>query len=260
MKLVVDIGNTNIVAGVLKQDKCLHLWRFKTEKDASEFDYSIKLNNLLFEAGIENGQLNAIVLSSVVSELKDKFISLLTKINADAFILLDKAVYPLLNIKIPNPDEIGTDLVANSLAAYNKYASDLIIIDFGTALTFTVINKNGEILGINIAPGIKTAIRALSDKTSQLDWVPLIMPDNPLGHNTETAIQNGVLLGYTGLIKYMIKTIKNKVGEQYKVLATGGLSEVLKEKLPEINYFDRQLTLSGLAMVADFVEKRKKSS
>ena len=255
MKLVVDIGNTNIVAGVKNREKWIYIWRFETDKDASEFDYSIRLNNLLWEAGIDTKQLHSIVLSSVVPELKDKFISLLTKINNEVFILLDKTIYPALNIKIPNPDEIGTDLVANSLAAYNNYTDDLIIIDFGTALTFTVINRKGAILGVNIAPGIKTAIRSLSDKTSQLDSVPLQLPENALGHNTETAIQNGVLLGYTGLIKYMINQIKNEVGNSYKVLATGGLSGILREKLPEIDYFDKQLTLNGLAMVDVFIKK-----
>jgi type III pantothenate kinase len=255
MKLVVDIGNTNVVTAVKEQDKWSYIWRFETLKSASEFDYSVKINNLLWEAGIDTDKLESVVLSTVVPELKDKFISLLTKINKDKFILLDKKIYPFLNIRIPNPDEIGTDLVANSLAAFNKYKENLIIIDFGTALTFTVINQKGEILGVNIAPGIKTAIRSLSDKTSQLDWVPLRLPESPLGFNTETAIQNGVLLGYTGLIKYMIASLKNEVGEKYKVLATGGLSDVLKEKLPEIDYFDRQLTLDGLALVDRFIAK-----
>ncbi len=254
MKLVVDIGNTNIVLGLKNKEKWQHIWRLETNKKASEYQYSLKINNLLWEEGLNPNDINHTILSTVVPELKNPFIHLLYKLNHTDVIVMDKHVYPQLNLNILNPDEIGSDLVANVLSAHNKYRQNSIIIDFGTALTFTVVDRTGKILGVNIAPGIKTAINALSDKTSQLDPVPLILPKNPLGQDTQTAIQNGVLIGYTGLISHMIEVIKNKVGQNYKVIATGGLSEILSHHLPQIEIIDKHLTLDGLAMLPDFVD------
>ncbi len=253
MKLVVDIGNTNVVIGLKKKAEWLQIWRFATDKKALAYDYSIKLNNALWELGIDPEDIHYKILSSVVPELKDKFENLLNKFNHAPLLVLDMSFFVRLNIKIPRHDEIGSDLVANALAAYHIYKEDLIIVDFGTALTFTALNHKGEILGVNIAPGLKTAMNALGDKTSQLDRVPLVLPDKPLGINTETAIQNGVLLGYIGLVSYMIERIKKELGASYKVLVTGGLVHVLKHKLPQINYVNPNLTLEGLALLPDFV-------
>ena len=259
MKIVADIGNTNIVVGIKNRGNWEHIWRFKTDKKGNSYQYSLKLNNLLWEAGIHPDKLTGKILSSVVPELKETYIKVLEGLNTLPVIVLDKNLYPKLDIKILNPNEIGTDLVANALAAHHKIQDNVIIIDFGTALTFTVIDKKGEILGVNIAPGIKTAINALSDKASQLDWVPLEVPEIPLGTDTKTAIQNGVLIGYTGLISHMIKTIKNYLNGEFTVIATGGLSGVLQGYLPQINHFDKNLTLDGLALLPELIENRKKS-
>ena len=253
MKLVIDIGNTNIVAGIKQQDRWLQILRFETDKNALAFEYSMKLNNALWELGVAPDDIKYKIFSTVVPELNEAFQNLLVKINNAPLIVFDKTIFSKLNITIPSPDEIGTDLVANALAAHNFYNDNMIIIDFGTALTFTVIDKNGKILGVNIAPGLKTAINTLGDKTSQLDVVPLELPKNPLGNTTETAIQNGVLLGYTGLISYMIETIKKEVGQDYKILVTGGLVNVLKDRLPMIDYVNQNLTLEGLALSTEFI-------
>lgn len=254
MNLIIDIGNSNVVAGLHNDGKWIHIWRFKTDKKAKALDYGIKLLNVLWEAGINTEDIKLKILSTVVPELKDEFVKMLNNLNEAPLLVLDKTIFPALNIDIPVPDEIGTDLVANALAVHNIYKTDAIIVDFGTALTFTLIDKNGKILGVNIAPGLKTAMNSLSDKTSQLDSVPLILPENPLGTDTETAIQNGVLLGYTGLISYMIAKLKEVYGDDIKVIATGGLVQVLKDKLPEIDIIAPDLTLDGLALLPKFVK------
>ena len=254
MKLVIDIGNSNVVTGINKAGEWLHIWRFKTDKQAKALDYGIKLLNALWDAGISVDQINYKILSTVVPELKKEFVKMLNNLNEAQTIVLERENFPALNISIPAADEIGTDLVANALAVHNLYRINAIIIDFGTALTFTVINKEGQILGVNIAPGLKTAMNALGDKTSQLDSVPLILPDNPLGMNTETAIQNGVLLGYIGLISYMIEQIKNVYNDDYQVVVTGGLVNVLKDKLPQIDLIVPNLTLDGLALLPQFIK------
>ncbi len=254
MKLVVDIGNSNVVVGISKSGKWLHIWRFKTDKQAKALDYGVKLLNVLWDAGIHVDDISVKILSTVVPELKTEFEKMLNNLNDQPTIVLDKNIFSSLNLNIPAADEIGTDLVANALAVHNLYQTGAIIVDFGTALTFTVVNKEGQILGVNIAPGLKTAMNALGDKTSQLDSVPLILPENPLGYNTESAIQNGVLLGYVGLISYMIAQLKNVCGDNYQVIATGGLVHVLKDQLPQIDKIAPNLTLDGLALLPKFVK------
>ena len=244
MNLLIDIGNTNIVMGVY--DKAIkYVWRMETQKDMTAMDYGIRINDFLWEAGIRPQNFDYKVLSTVVPELKDVFVDLLTRLDSNPLVVLDSQSFHKLDIQIPT-NEIGTDLVSNVLAATHIYDENLIIIDFGTALTFTIVNKQKQILGVNIAPGLKTAINVLHDKTAQLETVSLKIPASPLGYDTTSAIQNGVLLGYVGLVSYMIEVIKNEVGESYKVLATGGLSGVLRDRLPQIDYVNKDLTLLGL--------------
>ncbi len=256
-KLIIDIGNSNIVIGLKEKEQWKNIWRLPTLKKAPKFHYALKISNLLFEAGIDVKDIDTKILSSVVPELNTKFRTLLNRLNPNKLIELNNEIFPYLNIQIPQPNEIGTDLVANSLAAYNLYKENIIIVDFGTALTFTIVDENGKILGVNIAPGIKTAINVLAEKTSQLDPVPLRIPDNPIGHNTETAIQNGVLRGYIGLVSYMIQTIKKETGIDFKVVATGGLADVLAHYIPELNFVNNQLTLEGLSLLPDFIPFKK---
>lgn len=246
MKLIIDIGNSNIVVGVYSHNQWQHMWRIVTDKEANVHHYSLKLNNFLFEAGVDLSQIMQKVMSSVVPELTEVFYEGLKKINDAPTILLNRKEFKKLDISITNPQEIGTDLVANVLASHKLYHENMIIVDFGTALTFTVVDERGLIKGINIVPGIKTAIKSLGDNASQLDAVPLKIPKNVLGQNSIEAIQNGILLGYVGLISFMIKTIKSQFTEEYKVLVTGGLSSILKDRLPMIDYCNKDLTLFGI--------------
>ena len=165
-------------------------------------------------------------------------------------ILITPSTYPKIEIQIDNPLEIGTDLVANAVAAHHQFNRDCIIVDFGTALTFTTINKEGHLLGVSIVPGLKTAVRALFSKTAQLPEVPMEIPDSALGKNTVHAIQSGIFYGYTGLVINMLSSIRKEVGQQYIAIATGGLSS----SIPNLNsYFetiDPNLTLNGIRIIA----------
>ncbi len=252
--LVIDIGNTNIVIGYFVDNSLKKTWRLITNKKADIHTYALKINELLFENSISTSQLDFIIFSSVVPELNNIFKELLSKLNDDT-IHFNRDYYKYLDLKINNPEEIGTDLVANSLAAKHLYNSNCIIVDFGTALTFTVVDKNGEIMGVNIVPGIKTAIGTLDEKTSQLEKVDIKRPKNPIGQNTVEAIQNGILIGYEGLIKHMIYMLKNYFTDDYKVVFTGGLSFIYKNII-EIDFFEKDLTLIGLSMAGKLTIKR----
>ncbi len=252
MKLVVDIGNSNIVFGIF-DNKWKHVWRFETKKEESPLYYNLKLNELLWEAGIDAKDIEFKVLSSVVPKLKNVLIEVLEKLNSKPLVVLDRNIYDKLDIDIKNPLEMGTDLVANAIAAHKLYKGDIIIVDFGTALTFTAMDESGHISGVNIAPGLKTAVNALIGNTSQLPKVNLEFPAQPIGTNTVEAIQNGVLIGYIGLVKYMIKAIKTYLGHDYKTVVTGGLSSIIAPNIGEIDFVEPNLTLYGLLFAGELV-------
>jgi type III pantothenate kinase len=162
-------------------------------------------------------------------------------------------IYHKLGLEILSPYEIGTDLVANAVYAYYTYQQDCIIIDFGTALTFTVVSKDAKILGVSIAPGLQTAVKSLFSNTAQLPQVPLEMPESAIGQNTVHAIQAGVLWGYVGLVEKMLERIKIELGSPHKVLATGGLSSILTPLRWQFDEVDKSLTLNGLKIIAELV-------
>ena len=248
--MVCDIGNTNVVVGIY-DNKWKYLWRIETQKHQSVLYYSLIINEHMWEAGIDPKDIEFKSFSTVVPELKEPFLELLKTISPSPVVLLDKYLYDILPLKIINPIEIGTDIVSNSLAAYTKFNDNIIVIDFGTALTFTVIDSSGEIIGVNIAPGIKIAIENLMSRTSQLPTVKIEFPAKPIGTNTVEAIQNGVLLGYIGLIKYMIKVIKNHLNLNFSIVATGGLSSIIYPHIGEIDYIEPNLTLDGLKIAGE---------
>jgi type III pantothenate kinase len=159
-----------------------------------------------------------------------------------------------LPIDILNPFEIGSDLVANAAAAHFKYKKACIVVDFGTALTFTTISSTGKILGVSIAPGLKTAIRSLSQNTAKLFDVPLVMPTSALGKNTVTAIQSGILIGYEGLVRNMVLKIREEVQEECHAIATGGLSSIISPLHDFFHAVEPNLTLDGLRMIGEKIK------
>ena len=155
-----------------------------------------------------------------------------------------------LNIKADNPKEVGADIIVNSVSGFNKYGGPLVVIDFGTATTFDVINEKGELVGVVIAPGIKTSLEGLSTKTAQLPMVELDAPKTVIGKNTKHCMQAGIIFGFAGLVDNIIKKIKKELKvEQIKVVATGGLGEIIEKESSSISLVDRTLTLDGLRLI-----------
>jgi type III pantothenate kinase len=165
-------------------------------------------------------------------------------------------VYKFLPVKVLNPFEIGADLVANAVAAFQKYGKLTMVIDFGTALTFTTIGENAEILGVAIAPGLRTAVSALARKTAQLPEIHLVPPPSVLGENTIHAIQSGVVFGFTGLVDYIIERTQTELNEKLTVVATGGLSSVIAPLTKNVKTIEPLLTLDGLYYINSIVNSR----
>jgi type III pantothenate kinase len=251
MILAIDIGNSNIVLGVHENDNWRKIWRVDTDSDRTILFYQQFLMDVLLEEGVSSKDIQAVVFSSVVPDLNEKFKDLLNHLYHQAKItILNPELYFQLGLKVARPYEIGSDLVANAVAAHHHYKCNAIVIDFGTALSFTIINKEGHILGVNIAPGLKTAIRSLSKGTAQLPEVLLEYPKSAVGTNTNHAIQSGVLVGYVGLVRYMIEEIRKELGADFKTIATGGLSHVLAPLQNDFDFQNPNLTLEGLRILS----------
>ncbi|MBL7856446.1 MAG: type III pantothenate kinase [Cyclobacteriaceae bacterium] len=251
MLLACDIGNSDITLGLFQDGKWKYVWRIPSIVDRPELFYGIKIRDIFFEVGITVGDIQKIVISSVVPDLTDKIINVTVTLFQKNPVVLGPEIYPRLPIQVLNPYEIGSDLVANAVAAYTLFKRSNIVVDFGTALTFTTLSDEGKILGVAIAPGLKTAIKSLSQNTAKLFDVPLEMPSSALGKGTSHAIQAGILLGYEGLVQSIISKIKFEMkDENLPVIATGGLSSVIKTLLPLYSIIEPNLTLEGLRIVA----------
>ncbi len=251
MLLALDIGNSEITIGLWENDEWTHHWRIPSMPDQPELFYGIKIQDYFLEVSASVDSVKKIVISSVVPGLTEKIQNVIKALFHQEPILLGPKVYKHLPIEILNPYEIGSDLVANAMAAHIKYKQTCIVVDFGTALTFLTISKEGKILGVSIAPGLKTAIKALSQNTAKLFDVPLSMPVSSLGKNTVTAIQSGILVGYEGLVKNLVEKIRKELNDECIVVATGGLSTIIT---PLQNFFykiDSKHTLDGLRYIAE---------
>jgi type III pantothenate kinase len=165
--------------------------------------------------------------------------------------IVGPSVYKKLPVEIIRADEIGTDIVADATAAFIRYGGPCMVIDFGTALTFTTISESGKILGVAIAPGLMTALKSLTGNTAQLRDVQLIAPPSALGDNTIHAIQSGIVLGFAGLVDSMVARTETELSGKLNVIATGGLSSVLKGISERIQVIDENLTLDGLRYMSD---------
>lgn len=214
-------------------------------------DASIDQSHVLTEfskiwAEQKDTNLEGIAMSSVVPELT----GLIRKIAKQVFghfpLLIEPKWYKFIPVTPVRSSEIGTDLLSNALAAFNLLGPNSLVVDFGTALTFTYINRDGIIDGVSIAPGIKTSLNALVSHAAKLPEISLELPSHYLGHTTLEAMRSGVLWGFIGQVKYMLENIKHEKGDDMKSLATGGLSGILHPLFDQFDLIDRQLTIKGL--------------
>lgn len=248
--LVFDIGNSDVTIG-FHQNGEWRTWRIPSRSEQPELFYGIKVRDYFLEAGIRHDAVRTVVISSVVPLLTEKIMNVARSLFLREPILLGPEVYRKLPIEVLNPNEIGSDLVANAVAAFTKYRQACIVVDFGTALTFTTISKEGKVLGVSIVPGLRTALRSLTQNTAKLFDVPLEMPSSALGIDTVTAIQSGIVIGYDGLVRSMVGAIRKELNSEIPAIATGGLSFVITTLKGFFIAVDPNLTLDGLRIVGE---------
>ena len=253
MLLAIDIGNTDIVFGIHDTISWIHQFRISSSLSQRASDYEVQLRIRFLENSLKFSDIDKAIISCVVPDQRIVLKEMVQQMFGIDPAMVGVEMYDKLKMEIPSPYEIGTDLVCNAAYAYYTYKRTCVIVDFGTALTFTVITGEGKIVGVSIAPGLKTAVKALFSNTAQLPEVPLIMPDSAIGKNTVHAIQAGILWGYVGMVREMIYQIKKEVGQDCMVLATGGLSSILTPLQDDFDEVDKALTLNGLKIIAELI-------
>ena len=250
MLLVIDAGNTNIVFGVHDGAVWRGIWRIGTETRRTSDEYAVWLLTLLGLAGLSRDQVGQAIIGTVVPAAQYH----LRRLCRDWF-----GVEPLLaantldwgfKIKMDNPAEVGVDRLLDGLAAHQKYGGPLVVIDFGTATTFNVVDREGNYCGGAIAPGINLSVEALHTAAARLPRVGVGRPQAVIGRNTLVAMRSGIFWGYIGLIEGLATRIRNEFKEPMKIVATGGLAPLFSEGTDIIERIDPELTLDGLRLLA----------
>ena len=246
MLLVIDIGNTNTSLGIFEDDSLIHTFALSSDIKKTDDEYGINLLAILNHNNITS-KIEGAIVSSVVPQLCEIYKSAIKKyLNIEAISLSYKSKLPIkLNLK--NNKEIGADRIANAAAVVSKYKLPAIVIDFGTATTFDIVDKNSNFIGGIIAPGLKIQAKSLSQFTSKLPKLKIEAPDNAIGADTISAMLSGIVLGHRCMIEGMIKKCEQELGQKATIVATGGYSNVLFEDMDKaIDYIDKDLTLFGL--------------
>ncbi len=252
MLLVIDVGNTNIKYGVWKDDVMLASFRVSSRISRTADEYGSVLVNLLGDSGIKKTDIDGIIVSSVIPTLNYTICHMCEYFFGISPLMVGPGIKTGINIKTENPKEVGADRIVNSVAAYKKYGDPVIVIDFGTATTFNVVDKTGAFIGGVIAPGIKTSLSGLVSSTAQLPMIELVPPKKAIAKSTETNMQAGIIFGFAGLVENIVGKIKRELGDDnVKVVATGGLGEIIAKETKCIEVVDRTLTLFGLKTIYD---------
>ncbi|MGS0763241.1 type III pantothenate kinase [Syntrophomonas curvata] len=249
MILVFDVGNTNMVIGVFKEDDLLTHWRIRTDTQRTCDEYGMIIKALFDYQQLDMKLVKAVVISSVVPSLMIELERLSHQYFSCRPLVIGPGIKTGLAIKYENPREVGADRVVNAVAAFNKYGGPLIIVDFGTATTFCVVNDKGDYLGGAIAPGIVIASEALVAKAAKLPRVELTKPRSLIGKNTVASMQAGIIFGFVGQVEGIINRMKKEIAGQCRVVATGGLARVIARETDTIEIVDDFLTLDGLRMI-----------
>lgn len=250
MLLCIDVGNTNIVLGIFQDDTMLNHWRMRTEREMTSDELTVLINNLFIPAQLEINRISDIIISCVVPPLLSSLKEFcFLHFNQEPMIVgLD--IKTGLSIRYDNPKEIGADRIVNAVAAYQKYETGLIVVDFGTATTFDYISPEGTYEGGAIAPGIIISAEALFQKASKLPRVEIFdKPKTVIAKETISSINAGLVYGYAGLVDGIVNRIKKEMGSDLTVIATGGLAPLIKSEAENIDYIEEFLTLDGLQIL-----------
>jgi type III pantothenate kinase len=249
MLLAIDVGNTNIVIGLYKEDDKLGSWRIRTNEDVTADELWVVLKNLMFWQELETKGINGVIIACVVPPLKAAFDELSQVFLGISPLFVGPGIKTGMPIRYDNPREVGADRIVNAVAAYEKYHRELIAVDFGTATTFDYINASGEYEGGSIAPGVKISAEALFHNASKLFRVELTAPPKVIAKDTASAIQSGIVFGYAALVDGILSRMFDELKSRPKVVATGGLARVISAHTKLVEEVEDDLTMDGLKIL-----------
>jgi len=257
MLLAVDIGNTNTVIGVYDGNRLIHHWRLRTEKDATEDEFHLLIKNLFSNGSEKVRPITGTIISCVVPPMVNILNGFCSKYLHHKPLWVDATTFKEMPILYDEPKEVGADRIVNAVAAFHKYRTSLVVVDFGTATTFDCISNQGAYLGGAISPGILISSEALFQKASKLPRVEIfVRPKCVIATDTISSMNAGIIYGYAGLVDGIVKGIKKEMASVPKVIATGGLAELMAGVAETIDGVEPHLTLEGLRIIYNKVQKK----
>ncbi len=247
MLLTIDAGNTNTVFAVFDKKKLLGKWRIVTNRDYTADEYAMKITQFLEMGNIKQKKISAVIIANVVPQAMYPLVRMCKEyLNCEALIVGEEGVDTGIGIVIDNKNEVGADRLVDALAAFNRFGSNIIVVDFGTATTFNIVDINGNYAGGLICPGLNLSLKALHLAAAKLPDVAVAKPAKVVATTTIQAIQSGIYWGYLGMIEGIIKRIKDEISHNMQVVATGGLASLFSDATDLIDHIEPDLTIYGL--------------
>jgi len=247
--LAIDIGNTNVVLGLLDGKQLIHHWRLGTQRTYTSDECAAVLRSLFDLAELTTESVGASIISCVVPPLLPIYERMVEKSFETRPLVVGPGTRSGMPIRVDNPPEVGADRIVNAVAAHELMGGPVIALDFGTALTFDCVSRAGEFVGGVIFPGILVALQGLVDRASRLSSIEILKPPHVIGRNTVHMLQSGMLYGYAGLVDQTVNRIREELGEEARVLATGGLAHLVAAESRTIERVEPFLTLEGLRLI-----------
>lgn len=249
MLLVIDVGNTNTVLGIYDEARLLAHWRLTTERQRTIDEYGMQFRNLFTLAGFDFAEIGAVAISSVVPPLNYTLEKVSQIYLKQTPMFVDHTIDMGMTIRYHPASDVGADRIVNSVAAIERYGAPCIIVDFGTATTFDAVNSAREYIGGVITPGVIISAEALFQRASRLSRVEIRRPDRIIGETTTGSVQSGLYYGYIGMVDGILRRMVSELGDQPRIVATGGLARLIGRGSEYIEEVDDHLTLEGLRLI-----------
>jgi type III pantothenate kinase len=248
--LVVDVGNTQTHFGAVRGEEIVERWRFATVRSSTSDELGAALNNLLALRGLEFADVTGSIVSSTVPELAPEWTEMARRYLGQEMLVVGPGLKTGMAIRMDNPRELGADRLVNAVAAWARFQRACIVVDFGTAITYDIVSAEGEYLGGIISPGIEISLEALALRAAKLSQIELGEPRSLIGKTTADAVRSGIVYGFAGQVDGIVARLRNELGVDAPVIATGGLAHHLVPSFTEsIDAVDDELTLHGLRLI-----------